>query len=52
MVFLIQRKYFVMMPYLTGSAASTGLAIAANTYQSAFDTAPGTTAQLAPITQF
>jgi hypothetical protein len=40
-----------MMPYLTGSAANTGLAIAANTYQSVFDTAPGTTAPLAFITQ-
>ncbi len=30
----IQRKYFVMMFYLTGGAANTGLAIAANTYQS------------------
>ena len=40
-----------MMPYLTGSAANTGLAIAADTYQSVFDTAPGTTAPLASITQ-
>ena len=38
--------------YLTGTAANTGLAIAANTYQSVFDTAPGTTAPLAAITQF
>ncbi len=40
-----------MMPYLTRSAANTDLAIAANTYQSAFDTAPGTTAPSASITQ-
>ncbi len=33
-------------------AANTGLAIAANTYQSVFVTAPGTTAPLASITQF
>ena len=42
----IQRNYFVMMPYLTGSAANTGLAITAYTYQyqSVFEPAPGTTA--------
>lgn len=40
------------MPYLTVIAANTGLAIAANTHQSVFDTAPGTTAPLADIIQF
>jgi hypothetical protein len=49
---IVNPKYLVMMPYLTGTAANTGLAIAANTYQSVFDTAPGTTAPLAAVTQF
>jgi hypothetical protein len=41
-----------MMPYLTGSEASTGLAIAANTYQPVLDTASGRTVPLDAITQF
>jgi hypothetical protein len=49
---IVNPKYLVMMPYLTVTAANTGLAIAANTYQSVFDTATGTTAHLAAITQF
>jgi hypothetical protein len=40
------------MPYLNGTAVSTGLDIAANTFLSIFDTAHGTTAPLAAITQF
>lgn len=49
---IVNPKYLVAMPYLTGTAADTGLAIAANTYQSVFDTAPATTAPLAASTQF
>ena len=41
-----------MMPYLTGTAANTGLTVAANIYQSVFDTASGTTDPLAAVTQF
>lgn len=49
---IINPKYLVMAGYLTGTAANTGLAIALNTYQSFFDTAPATTSPLAAITQF
>ena len=40
------------MPYLTGTAANTGIAIPIPPYQSMFDTAPATTCPLASITQF
>ena len=49
---IVNPKYVVVIPYLTGTAANTGLAVAANTYQSIFDSAPATTAPLGAITQF
>ncbi len=49
---IVNPKYVVVMPFLTGTAANTGLAVAGNVYQSVFDPAPGCTTPLAAITQF
>lgn len=49
---IVNPKYVVIIPQLTGLAANTGLAIAMNPYQSLFDSSPGTTCPLALLGQF
>jgi hypothetical protein len=49
---IVNPKYVVIIPQLTGTAANTGLAIAANPYQSLFDSSPATTCPLALLGQF
>jgi hypothetical protein len=49
---IVNPKYVVIIPQLTGLAANTGLAIAANPYQSLFDSSPATTCPLALLGQF
>lgn len=49
---IVNPKYVVIIPQLTGQAANTGLAINVNPYQSLFDSSPGTTCPLALLGQF
>lgn len=49
---LVNTKYIVVIPFLSGTVANSGLHVAANVYTSCFDTAPGTTSPFAALTQF